>query len=164
MGYRLRLGKVSRECADRYRKMSLGELAAEFGKDFAEYRPPFHTQLYELGKYVDFPEFRTAFYSFEIEDAEFDVMHKRGLERIIESEHEFLSEYYVELMEDKEGWERHIRSMADEWKNNFGICPYALDKAKPLVQSWKREYGIFMLVQLHREFDWDNDLLIYSGW
>lgn len=164
MGYRIKLGKVSREQADKYRGMSLEQLESEFGEDFATYRPPFYTELYEIGKYVNFPEFRVPFYSFELDDEEFDVMHRRGLERIIESEHQFLREYYVELLEDSDQWQRHIREMAEEWNPKYNLYPYSLNPSKPLVSSWKREYVIFTLVQIYREFDWDNDLLIYSGW
>lgn len=164
MGYRIRLGKVSKEDAEKYRKMSERELVSTFGEGFAYYRPPFHTELYEIGKYVDFPEFRTPFYCFELDEDEFDVMHKRGLERIIESERADIGEYYTQLRTDKDAWERHINSTADEWAGTFNLCPYDMDSAKPLVRSWKREYAIFTLVQLYREFDWDNDLLIYSGW
>ena len=164
MGYRIRLGKVSKEDAEKYRIMDEDSLAQQFGEDFAPYRPPYHTEIYEIGKHVDFPEFRTHFYRFELEECEFDVMHRRGLERIIEQEHAAVEAYYQELKADPEQWERHIRHMASEWETRFRMCPYSLDPSKPLVGSWKREYAIFTLANIYRDFDWNKDILIYSGW
>ena len=43
--------------------------------------------------------------------------------------------------------------------------PYNLkEDSKVIVQSWLYEYSIFELVRLYKEFDWENDVLLFYGW
>lgn len=43
--------------------------------------------------------------------------------------------------------------------------PYNLkEDSRVIVQSWLYEYSIFELVRLYKEFDWENDVLLFYGW
>jgi len=57
----------------------------------------------------------------------------------------------------------------DEWGGSEremfqDMRPYNLNpRLKDVVSSWLYEYAIFNLVKEYREFDWENDLLVYVG-
>lgn len=45
------------------------------------------------------------------------------------------------------------------------LCPYEIDKNKErLVSSFKREYNIFELVKLYKQFDFDKYYLVFMGY
>lgn len=158
------------------------------------YYPKEHTELYELGKYVAYNENNKFenYYDFDITEemeTEFHIMSKEDLEYIINDYHKKVFEnysFYLKILENKTITEEEkekfqiysddeaeckkvvvnfIKSKVREWENSDSIlCPYELDKTKDLIQSWCYEYAIFQLVNIYRNFDWDNDYLIYSAW
>jgi hypothetical protein len=148
----------------------------------APYYPSFHTQLYELGKYVDFNDGLEPFYTgFNIQsdcEAEFHIMRKPDLKKIIEEYSELIWGNYIELAKregscwddekgEKDCVQRFLERRAREWNNPF-MTPYRLDEPMgqdgEIAGSWQYEYAIFNLVYIYRTFDWDNDYMIYSGW
>lgn len=160
MGYRTRLGKVSKKDHEKYKD------SESFRKS---YNPDFHTQLYEIGKYFHYTEHRKPFYNkfniAEEHESEFDILDKEGLEGIIKVFEGYIRDWFNKATEyDKENY---FKSIKREWVENidkFDLAPYSLDPKQEMVKSWKYEYTIFQLVHIYRSFDWDNDLLIYSAW
>lgn len=55
---------------------------------------------------------------------------------------------------------QHIRGMRMEWNFN----PYNLDTGDEITHSWKYEYSIFELVRIYKQFDWENNVMIYYGY
>jgi len=93
MGYRLYIGEIPKKGMRKYRKMSEEELALAFREVDDESKPffsvvnfPYLTELYELGKYVDFSSGKKYknFFSFEQGDHEMIVVDKEFLAAIIE--------------------------------------------------------------------------------
>ena len=191
MGYRLRLGKVSKIDYEKYKDMTNEELCNAFPDDcddygeekkyFPHYRPPFHTELYELGKYVDYEANNPFYTKIDMEECDFQIVDKEFLKMVIEDYEKKVKSYYKEYYNkiiaihksdsdtitiDKEIADifSHVRSMASEW---IILRPFSLDKPMTdgaVTKSWKYEYSIFNLVHMYWNFDWENDLLIYSGW
>jgi len=174
MGYRIRLGKKPKTVKAKYAGKTEEELDGRYGENDGENKyfsaayPPEHTELYEIGKHVDYNQHTESFYDFKLEDQEFLIMTKEGLANIINEYHKSIFEYYSKL--DKDNFENHIRSKVNEWdvEKPFGLKPYRLEEPDDcdgfITGSWKIEYAIFNLVYIYRTFDWDNDYLIYSGW
>ena len=186
MGYRLRLGKISKEDYEKYKDMTIEELCKEFPDEDAEcfpyYSPPFHTELWELGKYLDY-QAPTSFYSnIDLDDEEFQIVDKEFLRMIIEDYRNKIISFYrndlnsiatLETLQSADnilankGFNEvfnRIRRMASEW---IDLDPLSLDEPRcdfQVTTSWKYEYSIFNLVNIYRNFDWENNLLIYSGW
>mgnify|MGYP000937767827 CR=1 FL=1 len=91
MGYRSRLGRVAKVERDRYLNRSHEECTEILEQRYpnecpALYRPPFHEQFIELGKYCEFaitPEpFYNGFNLEEAEECEFHILPKEGLKQI----------------------------------------------------------------------------------
>lgn len=176
MGYRIRLGKVNKKTAEKYRHKSFNTLYEYYkNRKDSMYYPEYHTQLYEIGKYVSYEEGRLPFYTkFDIkekEESEFDILTKDGLKYIIKEYHKNIFEYYSKVLNKSEEDSRyaidHIKYNLREWAKNYNLSPYYLDEKKtdgPIVSSWKMEYAIFNLVSIYRFFNWNKNHLIYSGW
>jgi hypothetical protein len=175
MGYRIRLGKVNKQEAEKWRHKPLKELNDFYNEDRADsmYYPEYHTELYEIGKYVSYENGREPYYTkFEVykeKESEFDILSKEGLGSIIEEYRKETEKYLKELLKsnDIEKYKEHIERKLTEWQGKFGLRPYYLDEQNtdgPIVASWYLEYAIFNLVHIYRFFDWENDYLIYSGW
>lgn len=189
MGYRSRLGCVSKCEKDRFSGLGYEDAIIENGgDDYSLYYPPFHEELYELGKYFSFldEKYISSFYDFDIEketECEFYILSKEGLKEIIENYRKCIFESYNNLfniynniINNKEDISFENPDVSDigcyfsekmrEWNNEF-CRPYWLDEKKSdgnIVKSWRSEYAIFNLVDIYRTFDWDNDYLIYSAW
>lgn len=186
MGYRHRIGKVKKSEYKKYKEMTEEQILAEIGEDESVYYPPFHKQLYELGKYCSFSgTTKIPFYSFELPDTEFWIIDKPFLKEIINDQRKSVAEYYSDLksLADSIGngvalTEKQMKfvqaqlmptanSRLSEWSGKFGISPYWLDEKCTdgrLVRSWAYEYSIFNLVDIYQSFDWENDLMILSAW
>lgn len=210
MGYRLRLGKVSKADHEKYKELTYEQFEEEFGDSCSPYRPPFHTQLYEIGKYVDYSEGLSEFYKEPDEECEFKIATKEWLEKLIEEYRVMTGEYMrnmlrcvMDIMPDDD---RRVTSLKEkgveysggisadiscgitnpqkellsffygmyqEWTRgrDFGITPFYLndpdaseEERKDIVMSWKIQYAVLNIVYIYNTFDWENDLLIYSGW
>ena len=179
MGYRTRLGRSPKSFKEQVKGLSKNEVLqlinenppedegdGELYYDNAVYRPeePFYKELYEIGKYYSFDQFRLPFYDFELDENEFDILDKRGLELIIDNERKVNHEYFQELAENPDRHAHYFEGKVSEWSGQFGLCPYNLNPNRNVVSSWLREYTIFQLCIIYRDFDWENDYLIYSGW
>jgi len=173
MGYRARLGKIAKAEREKYRGKTEEEVNAMMQDDEAPYRLKAHTQLYEIGKYVNLKGESEPFYDFELDENEFHILTKEQLKNIIDWYHKSTYDYYNKLLNEIENGKyesvySHIHSMLMEWeKNDWNITPYWLDQKHTdgfIVQSWKIEYSIFNIVYIYHSFDWENDYLIYSGW
>lgn len=175
MGYRLYLGKISKDEHDKMQKMSWSYLCEKYGDKGDDYVSVYELveEVHGFGKYydVDTSKYNPFFANKEIQDHftgdnDFWVVDKDFLLGIIEKERKEMAEWYEECK--KKTHEELIfqaESHASEWRGDFGCCPYDLDVTKPhLVNSWKREYVIFDLIRILKTFDWEKDLLIYYGW
>lgn len=165
MGYRARLGKIAKTEKAKFDGLNYEE-AFNIEEDL--YYPPAHTQIYELGKHVNFANQSgksEPFYSFDIYDeckSEFCILNKEGLEFIIDEYHKIIKGYFNDMKPEE--FEGYIRSKRGEWDNKFNLKPYSIDTNKEFIGSWKYEYAIFTLVEIYRSFDWEDDYLIYSAW
>ena len=174
MGYRIRLGKVAKSEKEKYSGMTYKEVEATMPECSALYRPPFHTELYEIGKYVDYSDGVEDFYDFDIQElteSEFGIMSKDCLKKCIETYHKEISDYYIKLEKEPERHPGYFNRKVRQWypEKHLSITPYYLDEPSDktdgeIVRSWLMEYAIFNLVYIYRTFDWENDYLIYSGW
>lgn len=180
MGYRVRLGKVPKEYKEKFAECKTEEQAQALANSLSDtrqslYAPFFHTELHELGKYIDHktPGEYEPFYNFELEEEEFYVLTKDGLIAIINGYREIVLSIYKNdleslntlsnLAELQGNLERKVR----EWDIQFDWCPITgmFDKeSNDITRSWMFEYAIFNLLHIYRTFDWENDYLIYSGW
>ncbi len=60
---------------------------------------------------------------------------------------------------------QHVKSMSSEWGLNFlNNRPYSLEEGKQVTTSWKYEYAQFELVRIYKNFDWENNVMIYYGY
>ena len=87
MGYRARLGVVKKIMKKRCSGSNYEQINMFCGLGSSPYYPEFHTELFELGKYFDTPEYLTDFYDFDIyklAESEFQILSKEGLQKIIE--------------------------------------------------------------------------------
>lgn len=174
MGYRIRLGKVNKKEAENWRNKSFEELQAFYeNRSDSMYYPEYHTELYEMGKYINYKDGRSPFYlNFDVDKqcgSEFDILSKEGLGLIIEETRKEVESFLKTLLEkeDIKDYKKYVERKLDEWQGKFGLKPYYLDQEKTdgaIVSSWDWEYSIFNLVYIYRFFDWENDYLIYSGW
>jgi hypothetical protein len=166
MGYRNYLNKLPRSVYEEYKDLTAIEIEEKYGEDFYIGRDHGLVELHCLGKYCDFDihDLLTRFYKEEMDfecDVEFSLASKEVLLRIIEHYREYVEKFYVDLAEKPiEKHREHALSMAREWSSH--LTPYSLD-GDEMVSSWKYEYVIFELVRIYREFDWENDVLIYTG-
>ena len=198
MGYRSRLGRVAKKDRDCYMGKSHDEceqlLEDSFpaGDSGALYRPYFHEQFIELGKYCQFdiaPEpFYTGFNIEETEESEFHILTKDGLKQIIREYHDNVQKNYEEHVANLEGDDprkredalQFLKNRAREWnleqnemyltaRHPFEMYPYYLDTEESkrdgfIARSWNYEYQVFNLTYIYSSFDWENDYLIYSAW
>ena len=169
MGYRARLGRVAKKEKERFVGKSYEEVKTMLLNEGAPYRPDFHIQLYELGKYFNFTKGTKSFYAFDIEKvcgAEFFIMSKEELKELIEECHDIIYQNYAHLLQGNRDIQEFLASRVREWCAKF-LTPYYLDQEKTdgeIVCSWQYEYAIFNLVYIYRTFNWEKDYLIYSAW
>ena len=197
MGYRSRLGRVAKVERDRYLNRSHEDCTEILEQRYpnecpALYRPPFHEQFIELGKYCEFaitPEpFYNGFNLEEAEECEFHILTKDGLKQIIREYHDNVQKNYEEHVAALEGDDplakevalQFLKDRAREWNieqtdryleapHPFEMMPYYLDTEEnkrdgSIARSWQYEYQIFNLTYIYSSFDWENDFLIYSAW
>jgi len=122
-------------------------------------------------------------------DMEFDIGSEEMLKTIIETFKAYIIEYHTKLYEvfkaDKNElrkWklqkitnvseprdpekltysdvENYFRGKVSEWAN---FPPYNLDKNRIFIDTEKYEYDIFQLVSIYRQFDWENDVIVWYG-
>lgn len=198
MGYRSRLGRVKKTERDKFMGLSHDEADETLEEYFdpnsardagALYRPYFHEQFIELGKYCQFDIAPEPFYDgFNIQEeceAEFHILTKQGLKQIIREYHKAVEEHYQELrtkMDSNDPNDIHdvkifLSNRQREWdlekSDSYAhVCemsPYYLDSDDSkrdgfIARSWNYEYQVFNLSYIYSTFDWDNDYLIYSAW
>lgn len=177
MGDRPRLGRIHKDMKDAVKGMSLDEVRKHFGIESVYNNMPSYEQLYDIGNVVDFYEDPMPFFDFKVyeeTDTEFFIMSKKQLADVIKSYSDDIHKYYKKmldkfrnpkydstrdidcfLLENTISWSQKHFPMyyLDETVHDGNITPY-----------WVKEYAIFNLVEIYRNFDWDNDYLIYSVW
>jgi hypothetical protein len=190
MGYRLKVGKVSKADYELYKDLTEEEFyklldptakwddeEEYWDANVSMYYPPFHTQLYEIGKYVDYSEGLDEFYTREHDwqgDSEFKIATKEWLKALINGYADDVHKWYKEQLDlirnpkayTKSAVETFYMEQARHWEQRF-VPMFYLDEERTdgnITPSWSKEYAIFNLVEIYRNFDWENDLLIYSGW
>lgn len=191
MGYRHKLGVLSKEKHDIIKDMTLPQLK-EWYKVNHEYESiveeedayvpcyDITKEIYELGKYYD-DEFLMQYISPIFSNAEVEEYYRQdnafyfisqaGFVEIIQDYHGKISKYFKELLEDKKDWagrsprEEYFKSKLYEWDNKFDFAPYSLHQNKPdIVTSWKYEYAIFELVRIYKNIDWENEYATMTAW
>lgn len=186
MGYRNYINVISKEVYLETKDLTKEELCQKY-PDIAEeddwddddnviswYFPkrelPTFRELHCLGKYCDFPieDYTEPYFSkWECSDTEFSVASQELLLTIIEEYRKTILENYKnDLEKSEEEIKVDIKRKITEW-NGYGseIYPYSLNiENKGIVRSWLYEYAIFELVHIYKTIDWENEILIYSGW
>lgn len=194
MGYRVRVGKINKKVAEGFRHNTHTILKEHFeNRRDNFYYPEQHTELYEMGKHVDFTTvcterqpFYTQFNVYEEEECEFEIITQNDLKAIINEYCKWNQEYFSGLWEE---WiaaikdipleedvtiprelagklSSHLSSKHHAWEPRWRLCPVKFEPSTDgeMTGSWLIEYAIFNLIHILKTFDWENDYLIYSGW
>ena len=191
MGYRIHLAQMSKEKFNELSKMTKKEFNLKYLKDDDDWIGVYdlaETRLYEFGKYVEWTAEEKEIYGEDVfkdkelaeryEEHDFYKINQDGLLSIIGWYHGQISDYFQELekasndltgMRDKyeknENFiKNYFRSKSNEWGNNFNLTPYDLKREDTLISSWLYEYGIFELVKIYKEFDFENNVAIIYGY
>ncbi len=183
MGYRNYIGKISKEIYEQNKDLTKKELYLKYedeGKGdvfddgdslkyyFSGDELPTYKMLHNLGKYCDFDidkETHEFFTKWKCPDTEFLVCTENVLLKIIEDYRLTVLKWYEKQLKTPKEAEHNYRTMVREWGGDkWNMIPYDLDKETDnIVKSWRFEYAIFDLVRIYKSFDWENDVLIYSG-
>lgn len=182
MGFRIYIGRMSKECAEKIKPLKLIEISNEYldcvNEDNSCPPAPYELaeEVYELGKYVEITA--DSFGLFDVDDTDehynsdylFHGLTKHGFEEIINQQREDIAKYYKELDDSygiigvvQQPIKKHLISMAEEW-NNECTTPVDLSGNPRITGSWKYEYTIFELIRLYKTFDWDNDIAVIYGY
>ena len=186
MGYRNYIGFIPKREYNKIKKLSKNEFYNLRGVDpDDDYIGPYNIveELYEFGKYCDFPlkgptkKFFTNkdFHTDMNDDGEFVIVEKPFLGMVIKHYHEKIKAYYKEMVDgvDRNNEETftpekfkqlfdHVRSMSIEWRQS---SPYELeDGRESITTSWKYEYELFELVRIYKTFDWRKNIMAYYGY
>lgn len=193
MGYRVRIGRISKSAHEKYGHLKSSEEveeAAGVEVPVLEADLPEYQEILEIGKYVDYSEGSSPFFSFELEETEFSIVTREWLLNLIDDYHNRISSCYEEFLkafvtnngeiqlseelnpETMNQYKRElfvlIERRSREWNEKYKKIypPYHLEPGKdgPIVAALDYEYQIFNLIHILHTFDWKNDLLIYSGW
>jgi effector-binding domain-containing protein len=185
MGYRNYIGTIPKREYNKIKKLSKTEFYNLRGIDPEDdYIGPYAIvkEIYEFGKYCDFPmkgltkKFFTnkEFHADMNDEDDFVLVDKRFMEMVIKHYHEKVKDYYKKMLKDvdennKETWTnkkfaeifQHIRSMSIEWIQS---TPYNLEHGDSICSSWKYEYELFELVRIYKSFDWKKNVMAYYGY
>lgn len=78
-----------------------------------------------------------------------------------ESRKHWFTEDVVDLMRDE------LREWEYSYENNDGsthyFCIDLSDNKNRVSGSWKYKYGIFDMISVYKNFDWENDLMVVFG-
>ena len=187
MGYRTRLMKLPKHRYLEYKDKREDELLDFYFTDI-----PDLVELYEIGKSWDFDDttyvknFFTDRMGWE-DDIEFSIASKEFLLGIIDNYTQKVINYTEKLFNSvKDSTEQELREFKlnrilgvkndttnlgeiqsyfrfklSDWKTNK---PYCLNEdTDTIVTSYTYEYIVFELVKILKDFDWENDILIWSG-
>ena len=78
-----------------------------------------------------------------------------------ESSKHWFTEDVVDLMKSElREWEYPYK---DEKGNNRYFCIDLSDNKNKVSGSWKYKYGIFDMIAVYKNFDWENDLMVVYG-
>lgn len=184
MGYRNYVASLPKEVHKEAKDLTSKELCEKYTPNdkeeedgyiyFDDHRSlPRFKELHCFGKYCEFgiQDNLTRFYSKRddlYEDCEFHVLDKDGFIKIIEWYHQKNAEYFTDMVakvENVSAMRSHFAGKLSEWKNGYNIKPYNLEPEKSeMISSWKYEYAIFELVRIYREFDWENNVMVWYGY
>ena len=143
--------------------------------------PAVSERLYELPLYwttEDDGELEAYYRTFDVyekEEAGFHIISQEQFKQYIEKVVHFQFTYLMEAKEEdmKRSWFTNSRWLA--WsrrtdktneklpKPSFTPIAVNIDKGLPF-ESTCTEFDIFNLILIYREFDWDNNHLIYGAW
>lgn len=107
------------------------------------------------------------------DDYEFVILGKEGLVDIIEAYRITVSEYYRELFANGNPNKQQLNEILfflserfERWDNPVvpDLKPYDLSDRPNIVSAWDYEYQIWDLVRIYKTFDWDNKVLVLTGW
>ena len=120
----------------------------------------------------------------EDDDCDYYSITKEGFKRIILAYRERIIEYHKQALENEENptligkyWSRCnetpkslIENELREWEasykgDNDEICFFNIDLSdkKRVSGSWKYKYGIFDMIYVYKNFDWDNYTMVVFG-
>lgn len=175
MGYRNFLAKMPKSIYEEIKDKTYEEVCEYVGDEYFRAKNiEGFDEFYELGKYCEFDvsEYTQQFFSNFVEDeeTEFLLASKEFFSMIIEDYRKYVVRYYERLLEgDIENYtggfktpEDQIKDIIKNWSGSWR--PYDLsENNNSIVSRWEYEYAIFELVRLYKIFDWENDVLIYTG-
>jgi hypothetical protein len=155
----------------------------ELGKDVDSFDKKFFTPFFSDAKLNK---------QFDNSDTQFVKVEKEFLAELIEYYAKKVRSYYQKILEPFKnpsgeykpdflnelvlndsskagvlGLFRHVQDMAGEWGIGGYLGeeqrPYSLDPEREMISSWKFEHSIFQMVSIYRNFDFENNVLIYYG-
>ena len=181
MGYRNYLNRLPKSTYLEVKDLTEHELCKLYGDYdehengeieawFSERDLPGFEELYELGKYCEFKidGVKSRFWTHRMsgeDDCEFSLGSKELVLQIIDEYRQAVFEGYEKFSKETnlELIHKEMVNKAREWREDYP--PYNIDEnTTKLVNSWKYEYEVFELVKLLKNFDWENDVLIYNGY
>ena len=168
MGYRNYICQVPKSEWIRLRDLTEEQLEEEFGGGFYWGEIPGYKQLHELGKYCDYTDgnLLRRFFTHKMDwesDMECWLASKDFLLMIIDDYRKKVADWYKELSEKPlDDLKREMEDKHKKWNGQW--LPYNINMEREyLVDSWEYEYVVFDLVRILKTFDYENNVLIYTG-
>ena len=84
-----------------------------------------------------------------------------------------VAEYYRELFANGNPNKQQLSEIvfflsnrSEQWDNPVisSLKPYDLSDKPDMVSAWDYEYQIWDLVRIYKTFDWNNKILVLTGW
>lgn len=188
MGFNLHLGSIPKTTFDTIKVMNRAELMEQYPPEYDDevYPPGVYTlvesRMYELGSDFEIltkckdhledlfqDEDLKAYYN---DESYLYTMTEAGFLSLIDYYRESTMKYYKGLFEsltiiggDTEAVFNFMEKRSTEWEHSRYLLPYDTKKNKNYITtSWEREYSIFELVRLYKLFDFENNILVLSGY
>ena len=132
--------------------------------------------LHEFGKYFninilekELEDFFNSFNYQKLEESEFKIFTKEALWDIIKHYEKLVLNFYKSLIEKGKDSEKETsRKCINEIKQKINIwseiSPVPNKDNKIITDSWFYEYAIFQLIYLYKNFDWENNTVIWYGY
>lgn len=173
MGYRVRLCRFPKKDHILYKNKTEEEIEREFSDEDGYFNFATPKELEELMmieslksyKYEDWENF----YDFKLCEYKNFILKKEDLLSIIKIYHNLIKAFYNDLYENFDERKGKIVSLIFsrkcEWDNDFFITYNTKDENKLIVsESGIYEHAIFNMVNIYKNFNWEEDFLILNGW
>lgn len=173
MGYRIRLGLLKKEFADKYKGLTFDEIQEiNLNKDITIIELPEIDFFYYAG--IELYDDKLLLPLFDFNETEYNgqilrIMPKEALKELIRRNKEEVISYlkrHKELLEDNQtkSMLHSIEMKLNDWENEIRPIE-CLDKKMTdfSIRSEMIEYEHFKYVELYNSFNWKEYCLIYEG-